>query len=213
MKIAILTSPKQWFEPFARKLSLKLSAPLFYDYCLIKNFDLVFILSYHKLIPAKNLTQNKHNIVIHASNLPKGKGWSPLFHQVIAGKRKIVFSVFEANKNCDSGRIYLKKTLKLNGLELYEELRVKQAEFTIKLCLEVVKYKKFKKSYKQKGKESFYPKRSPKDSQLDTSKSIDELFNLLRTCSNEEFPAFFYKNGKKFILKIYKASNNKSVSN
>ncbi|WP_252365672.1 hypothetical protein [Campylobacter jejuni] len=53
------------------------------------------------------------------------------------------------------------------------------------------------------GKESFYPKRSPKDSELDINKSLNEQFNLLRIASNEDFPAFFYKDGKKFILKIY----------
>lgn len=51
------------------------------------------------------------------------------------------------------------------------------------------------------GKESFYPKRSPKDSELDINKSLNEQFNLLRIASNEDFPAFFYKDGKKFILK------------
>lgn len=47
------------------------------------------------------------------------------------------------------------------------------------------------------GKESFYPKRSPKDSELDINKSLNEQFNLLRIASNEDFPAFFYKDGKK----------------
>ena len=39
------------------------------------------------------------------------------------------------------------------------------------------------------------------------SKSIDEQFNLLRVCDNERYPAFFYKDGVKYILKINKEKN------
>ncbi|WP_348518891.1 UDP-4-amino-4,6-dideoxy-N-acetyl-beta-L-altrosamine N-acetyltransferase [Campylobacter sp. CCS1377] len=203
MKIAILTSPKQWFIPYAKELQKLINADLFYDHKEIFNYEIVFILSYHKIIDKKFLQQNKHNIVIHASNLPQGKGWSPLFHQVIEGRDEIVFSVFEADEKADNGDIYLQKTLILNGLELYEELREKQARFCLELCVDFLKLYPNIKAQKQKGKESFYPKRSAKDSELDINKSINEQFNLLRTTSNEEFPAFFYKDGKKFILKIY----------
>ncbi|EOB2070111.1 formyltransferase family protein [Campylobacter coli] len=57
------------------------------------------------------LKNNTHNIVIHASNLPQGKGWSPFFHQVIEGKNEITFSLFEADDKVDNGDIYLQKTL------------------------------------------------------------------------------------------------------
>ena len=47
---------------------------------------------------------------------------------------------------------------------------------------------------------SYWPKRKPEDSEIDISKSIDQQFNLLRVSDNERYPAFFYKNGKKFKL-------------
>lgn len=204
MKIAILTSPNQWFIPYAKELNQQIkNSKLFYNHTEIFNFDIVFILSYHKIIDKNFLKHNKHNIVIHASNLPQGKGWAPLFHQVIEGKNEITFSLFEADDKADNGDIYLQKNLKLNGLELYEELREKQARFTLNMCLEFLKLYPNIQAKKQVGKESFYPKRSPKDSELDINKSLNEQFNLLRIASNEDFPAFFYKDGKKFILKIY----------
>ncbi|TKX34359.1 formyltransferase family protein [Campylobacter taeniopygiae] len=204
MKIAILTSPKQWFIEYAKQLQKLINnSQLFYSHEEIKNFDIVFILSYHKIIEKKFLDKNKHNIIIHASKLPQGKGWSPLFYQINEGKNEIVFSLFEADEKMDNGDIYIQKTLKLNGLELYEELRKKQAQCTIDLCLTFLKNYPNIKAKKQKGEESFYPKRTPKNSQLDINKTINEQFNLLRTVSNEEFPAFFYKDGKKFIIKIY----------
>ncbi len=205
MKIAILTTKNQWFEKYAFKLAKDLKCALYFDHKNVKNFDIVFILSYHKIIPTDILKQNKHNIVIHASDLPQGKGWSPLFWQVLEGKKEIVFSMFEAGDGIDNGDIYIKKTLKLNGYELNEELRKKQASFTLQMCKEFIdNYDLYKNPYPQKGKESFYPKRTSKDSKLDINKTIKEQFNLLRIVDNKEYPAFFEIDGYGYKLKIEK---------
>ncbi len=205
MKIAIITSPNQWFVRYAKELNMLIEgSKLFFNHKDINgDFDVLFILSYHKIIEKKFLTKNKHNIVIHASDLPQGKGWAPMFWQILEGKNEIVFSMFEASEGVDSGDIYMKSTLILDGTELNEELRYKQAKHTIKMCLEFIKnYDKYKTPYPQKGKESFYRKRDKKDSQLDINKTIKEQFNLLRIVNNDEYPAFFKYRGKKYILTI-----------
>jgi methionyl-tRNA formyltransferase len=208
MKVAILTSKNQWFIPYAKKLQKKFSGcRLFFDHKDInEKIEILFILSYHYIIPKKYLKKSKHNIIIHASDLPKGKGWAPMFWQILEGKNRIVFTMFEAGEGVDDGDIYFKKELILNGYELNAQLRKKQAEHTIKMCEEFVEnYEKYKIPTKQGGMESFYPKRGPDDSELDINKSIAEQFNLLRIVDNEEYPAFFYKGNKKYILKIEEA--------
>lgn len=205
VRVAILTSKNQWFVPYAKELARLSKAKLYFDSEeILETFEIVFILSYHKILEKHFLDKHQHNLVIHASALPKGKGWSPLFWQVLEGKRAIVFSLFAASVDVDSGEIYLQKTLHLSGVELYEELRELQAKMCIEMALEFLKIYPNIKSIQQEGEESFYEKRGKEDSRLDISKSIEEQFNLLRIVSNEEFPAFFYKDGKKFILKIYK---------
>lgn len=204
-KVAILTSPNQWFIPYAKELQRQIPQCDLYFSCedFKQSYTLVFILSYHQILSSEFLQQHRHNLVIHASNLPKGKGWSPLFWQVLEGSNEIVFTLFSADTCVDSGDIYLQKTLYLKGMELYEELRDKQAKMCQEMCLEFLASYPYIAPKKQEGKESFYPKRTPKDSELDITKSLQSQFNLLRIVSNEEFPAFFYKDGKKFILKIY----------
>ena len=205
MNIAILTSPNQWFIPYAEELQKKIkNSYLFFNHEEIKdNFDIVFILSYHKLIPLKSLSNNKHNIVVHASDLPNGKGWAPMFWQILEGKCKIVFSMFEVSDGVDNGDIYMKEELSLTGYELNDELRKKQAQFIIDMCLKFYNdYEKYKIPIPQEGQESFYKKRSAKDSEINIHKTIDEQFNLLRIVDNEDYPAFFYKDDKKYILKI-----------
>lgn len=210
MKIAILTSPNQWFIPYAKELQKKIkNSHLFFNHEEIKDTcDTVFILSYHKLIPLERLTSNKHNIVIHASDLPKGKGWAPMFWQILEEKDKIVFSMFEISDGIDSGHIYMKKELLLTGYELHDELREKQANFIIKMCLDFYdNYTKYRLPTQQKGKESFYNKRDKSDSLLDINKTIQEQFNLLRIVDNDNYPAYFYKDNKKYIIKIEEVDN------
>lgn len=206
MKIAILTSLNQWYIPYAKRLQAQIGdAKLYFDHKAIDEpFDILFILSYHTIIDEIYLKPHKHNIVIHASDLPKGKGWAPMFWQILEGKNAIVFSMFEASSGMDSGDIYYKATLHLNGYELHDELREKQALFIEKMCLHFLEhYDKYKVATKQVGKESFYAKRGPKDSQLDINRSIKEQFNLLRVVDNEAYPAFFEIDGHRYILKIY----------
>ena len=210
MKVAILTTENQWFIPYAEELAKIIKgSKLFLNHKDIKeSFDIVFILSYHKIIEKEFLKYHKHNIVIHASALPKGKGWAPMFWQILEGKNKIPFSMFEASIGVDDGDIYMQKNLQLIGYELNSQLRDKQATFTIDMCLEFIKdYEIYKIPKKQSGEESFYTKRGAVDSELDILKSIDEQFNLLRIVDNDFYPSFFYKNGEKYILKIEKAED------
>ena len=145
MNVAILTTSNQWFERYAIELSKSINCKLFFKHEELTSFDIIFILSYHKIIPQKILISNKHNIVIHESALPKGKGWAPIFWQILDDKNNIPFTMFEASDGVDSGDIYMQKILKLTGLELNAELREKQAYFTIKMCLEFLKnYEKYK---------------------------------------------------------------------
>jgi len=203
MKIAILTTKNQWFESYALKLADSLKCDLSFSHENLIDYDTVFILSYHQIIPLDILQQNKHNIVIHASALPQGKGWSPMFWQILEGKNEIPFTMFEASDGVDNGDIYMQKTLKLTGYELHDELREKQARFTIDMCLEFIKnYDKYKNPKPQYGQENFYQKRTPNDSKLNINKTIKELFNKLRISSNEEYPAFFEIDGNKYIIRV-----------
>ena len=205
MNVAILTSPNQWFEHYATLLSETLgNVPIYLDHTKIdKPFDIVFILSYHKIIEPSYLRRHRHNIVIHESDLPAGKGWAPFFWQVLEGKDEIVFTMFEAGDGVDNGDIYMKKTLKLSGLELNSELRRKQAELTMQMCQEFVEqHDTYKHPTPQVREESFYPKRTPKDSELDINKTLQEQFNLLRIVDGDNYPAFFEIDGHRYRLTI-----------
>ena len=88
--------------------------------------------------------------------------------------------------------------------ELYDEIRMKQAEITFELidCF-LTKYPNVNFT-KQDGDPTFYRRRNPSDSQLDVDQTIRNQFNLLRICNNNDWPAFFEISGVKYKLKIEK---------
>jgi len=207
MKIAILTSKNQWFVAHSKELCKQIKdSQLFYNHQNISDeYDIVFILSYHKIIKEKYLKLHKHNIVIHSSALPKGKGWAPLFWQVLEGKSDIIFTIFEASTGLDNGDIYFSKSLKLTGYELNNELRQKQANMIEEMCVDFLDhYEEYKISKPQSGEESFFAKRTKYDSELDINKTIKDQFNLLRIVDNDEYPAFFEIDGNRYTLTIKK---------
>ena len=112
--------------------------------------------------------------------------------------------LFEANENADDGDFYIKNYILLEGHELNDEIRNKQAEKTFELCLGFLNDYDNLVPIKQSGTITHYSKRTPKDSELDINKSIKEQFDLFRIVNNDEYPAFFEYNGCKYIVKIYK---------
>ena len=211
--IAILTSKKSWFVPYAEGLieiirNRGLRCELFFNHKEIdESFEIVFILSYFELIDRESLSKHKYNLVVHESDLPEGKGWAPSFWQILEGKNNIPVVMFEAAEKVDAGHIFIKDYIELEGWELHDAIRRKQAMKTIEICLRFLDEYKDLKPEKQTGETSFYRRRTHTDSELDINKTIKEQLNLFRIVNNDKFPAFFTHNGKKYILKIFEEAH------
>ena len=213
LKITILTdNPKSWIIPYIKKLKFQLRKKYNVRHCYsfedIKKGDIAFFLSCERIVPQEVLKKNTHNIVVHLSKLPKGKGFSPLAWQILEGKNIIPITLFEATEEVDSGHIYFEDKIRLKGHELNDEIKNLQGMKTIELVLKFIAHYPNVHGRAQKGKSSFYRRRSLGDSKLDPNRSIAAQFNKLRVVDNELYPAFFYYRGHKYIVKIFKANKN-----
>lgn len=170
----------------------------------IINQDIVFVLNYTKILSEKFLLKNKLNIVVHASKLPKDKGFSPVQNQVLRGKNIVDIALIEMVKKVDSGDIFLKDKFKLKHTDLIQEIKEKQAFASLKIIKKfLLKYPNVQKQ-KQVGKESFNKRRNFWSNKLDINKSIKSQMNIFRIGDNENYPCFFEYKKKIFKLKIYK---------
>ena len=209
MKIQILCdNPDSWILPFAKDFAAELLAK-HYDVRYIEKHievdagDILILLSCEQIF--KRLDLNKHNLVVHESDLPRGKGWSPLTWQIVEGASQITVTLFEASAKVDDGPIYGQETIEFKGTELIDELRNLQAKATINLLRQFVNNFPDVHSKPQTGESTFCRRRTKEDSKLSVDKSLADQFNLLRISDNQRYPAWIEINGQKFELHIFKA--------
>ncbi|TES92951.1 MAG: methionyl-tRNA formyltransferase [Candidatus Cloacimonadota bacterium] len=166
--------------------------------------DMCFFLSCEKIVPPHILKRNTHNLVVHPSRLPHGRGFSPLAWQILEGKNEIPISLFEAEEKVDSGCVYYCDAIRLKGHELNSEIKKLQGQKTVEMVMRFISNYPHVRGESQQGKGSFYKRRGREDSELDVNKSIAEQFNLLRVVDNERYPAFFCYQGHEYVININK---------
>ncbi|MDZ4838523.1 MAG: formyltransferase family protein [Bacteroidota bacterium] len=205
----LIDNVDSWVVPMTRHFIEKLKKQNGQEIILVHKHkdvlegDILVLLSCNRIY--KPLNRNKHNLVAHASALPKGKGMSPLTWQILEGKSEIPVTLFEAQEGLDSGEIYEQVIVLLKRTDLIDDARIKVAEATFTMIERFIEKYPNNIGEKQKGEESYYNIRGKEDSRLDFDKSISDQFNLLRVVDNERYPAYFDVDGERFILKIFKA--------
>lgn len=209
MKITILIDNENYLFDYIDSLFQKLREERI-DYNFIRNVNdipkgnLLFLLGCNTILSSEKLALNKHNLVIHPSKLPEGRGSAALVHKILEGENKVYLTMFDANEKIDQGEIYFQEPLEYDGTELSDEIRYKQSMKVFELVLKFIEKYPNLKPKKQEGTPTYYPKRGPEDSELDINKTIKDQFNLLRVADNERYPAFFNYRGEKYIIKIFK---------
>ena len=63
--------------------------------------DILFLISCHEIVSVRDRQKYATSLVIHASGLPEGRGWSPHIWQILEGKHDIVVSLIEAQDEVD----------------------------------------------------------------------------------------------------------------
>ena len=207
--ISVLVDNDSWILPYADKLVSKLnqlgkSAKLIRCHEDVEDGDVCFFLGCIKIAKETFLNKNKYNLVVHESDLPKGKGFAPVAWQILDGKDEIPVCLIEACNEVDSGDIWLSDVLRLSGTELSAEWREMQGNISIELALRFVCEYPTIKASKQIGNSTSYPRRRPNDSKIDLDKNFRDLIPLLRVVDNKDYPAFFEYNGCKYKLEISK---------
>lgn len=210
MIINILTDdPNSWFIEYGKILQkelIKKGHGVNYVFNKKELFaaDICFILSCTRIIDNKYLSLNKHNIVVHASDLPKGKGFSPMQWQIYEGNNSIPLTLFEVVESVDAGPYYIKDIIALKGTELYDELRKLLGNKIIEMCLYFVDNLNILRPIMQEGEESFYPRRTVNDDKVSIDSTLKDLFNHFRIADNENHPIFFEYLGEYFNVRVTK---------
>jgi methionyl-tRNA formyltransferase len=208
-KLAILVNnPEGWVRSLARRFVAELSQSYQATYVErtadVPEGDVAFFLGCSRIVPGEVLRRNRLNLVVHGSDLPLGRGFSPIPWQVLEGKNRIPIVLFEAEEALDAGPIYFRDEIELDGTELLDEIHVKtweKIEMLVRTFLD--QYGKVRPRA-QHGAPTFYERRTQKDDELDPHRTLAEQFDHLRIVDNERYPAWFTYRGQRYVLKISK---------
>ena len=211
MKISILCTDRDhpvvqrlndWVKSMAVKEHI---VSLIFDKADLLGGDILFLVSCAQMVGDCERAKYKSTLVLHASDLPKRRGWSPHIWAILDGENEITVSLLEAGEPVDTGLIWMKISFLLEGHELLDEINKKLFDAEIFLMTSAVDQVGKINPYQQMGDPGDYmKKRKPADSEIDPKKSILEQFNLLRIVDSEKYPAFFHHKGYKYQIKIEK---------
>jgi methionyl-tRNA formyltransferase len=168
--------------------------------------EILFLVSCWEIISTKERDMYLATLVLHASDLPKGRGWSPHIWEIVNGAETITLTLLEAEDKVDSGRIWQKLDIPVPKNALWNEINNLLFEAEVELINFAVQNFGTTSPVLQEASEnaSYYPKRTPADSRIDVNKSIAEQFDLIRVCDPNRFPAYFEHLGFRYTLKLEK---------
>ena len=169
-----------------------------------KGGDICFLISCTEILPVEFIQRYTYVLVIHASDLPKGRGWSPHIWAIIQGQEELTVSLLEASEKVDCGDIWHKSTHQIPKYFLYNDIIEVVNQAHVDMIDYAVEHHAAVDPLPQDLSiaPTYLPKRTPVDSEILVSESIASQFNLLRACDNNRFPCFFYLHGKKFKITI-----------
>lgn len=214
MKISILCSDAghpifPWLASWADRKSGAHEVEIVQKKGELSGGDVLFLISCHEVIQQDSRNRYKATLVIHASDLPLGRGWSPHIWQILEKKRLIKVTLLDAADPVDSGAIWTQADLRIEDHETCDEINSKLFDVELSLMdFAVRNWGSIQPRPQDEREPSTYPRRLPANSRIDPEKSIAEQFDLLRVSDPKRFPAFFELHGHRYLIHIAKDVQN-----
>ncbi len=168
--------------------------------------DYIFIPHWSHIIP-EAITDNFQCVIFHMTDLPYGRGGSPLQNLIVRGHENTQVSALRASKGMDTGPIYLKHPLSLEGTaeEIFE-----RCTWVIQDMIGEIIQDQLSPN-EQIGEVVNFKRRKPEDGNIYELDSEIKIFNHIRMLDAIDYPKAFIET-KEFVLEFTQAKldqNNK----
>ena len=169
----------------------------------------LFLVSYSKILKPSDIEKYSNVIVLHASDLPSGRGWSPHVWSILSGHNKITVSAVSAAVEVDTGAVWSKISFVVKPTDLFHEINENLFRAELQLIQDVYSLIAGSKKPKEQDSKSlitsnYWPRRYPKDSEISINDTFRDAFNLLRVSDPDRFPVYFDYEGETFEILIRK---------
>jgi methionyl-tRNA formyltransferase len=209
MRKFILLSSKLWHDNLFNSLVirkdeswLRISKKADFTLENLKKFkpETIFIPHWSYIIPDK-IFNNFDCIVFHMTDLPYGRGGSPLQNLIVRGHKDTMISALSVEKGIDTGPIYLKEPLSLEGTA--EEIFIRASKIIETMIQQIIDDKITPK--KQTGEPVIFKRRKPQDGLMNGLQELMDVYDYIRMLDADGYPSAYFET-EYFKIEVTKAS-------
>lgn len=212
----IVATIKPWnIEVFKKRISrypgrwVLISDPAKLTASLVKKLNPRFIFFPHwSWIVPEQILHLAECVCFHETDLPYGRGGSPLQNLIAHGHKETIISAIRMEKGLDTGPVYLKRKLNLHGSA--QEIFERTAQIVSAMIKTILK--KEPTPQPQAGEPTIFKRRTPEQSNLATlpEPTLEKVYDLIRMLDAETYPkAFLETNGLRLEFSKAKKLKNK----
>lgn len=208
MNIIIAASHKR-FDSLAARLSeapdinvirIRSSDELTRDYMESHAPRYIFFLHWSSKVPA-DIWQAYECVMFHMTDLPYGRGGSPLQNLIVRGKAETKLTAFRCVEEIDAGPVYLKEDLSLCGTA--DEIFLRATAISEAMIKKIVSENI--QPVAQSGEVTTFTRRRPADSNVAGITTLAAVYDHIRMLDGEGYPPAFLETDH-FILELGRAS-------
>ena len=126
-------------------------------------------------------------VCFHMTDLPYGRGGSPLQNLIVRGHRSTFLSALRMTEELDAGPIYFKRPLDLSGSA--EEILRRATAVSAEMIREILERGTIPQP--QEGVVTKFKRRKPSESRLPKLVDPSQIYDFIRMLDGEGYPAAF----------------------
>ena len=138
-----------------------------------------------------DIFENFECVIFHMTDLPFGRGGSPLQNLIVRGFNETKISAVKCVAELDAGPIYMKRSLTLEGTA--QQIFVRAAGIIEEMIVEIIK--NTPQPTEQLGEVVVFKRRNPSESEMPSTKSVMELYDFIRMLDADGYPHAFVECG------------------
>jgi len=188
----VIASSHEWYPALADNLrqrcnenfvTVRDSTKLTMEYLKSIRASSIFFPHWSIKIPAE-IYEKYECIMFHMTDLPFGRGGSPLQNLIARGIYETKITSFRCVQDLDAGPVYLKKPLFLYGSA--EEIYIRASKVIEDMIVEIIKERPEPKS--QGGDIVLFKRRTQKDGEISKLETLEQAYDFIRMLDAEGYP-------------------------
>lgn len=199
MNSYLIASNRPWTEGIAKRLSRSLASTFdevstqeeFLDRVSKTKYSRIFVPFWSHIIPSSILKENEC-IIFHMTDLPFGRGGSPLQNLISRGIYSTKICAVKAVEALDAGDVYLRKDLSLEGRA--EEIYFNAANIIEGMIEEIIT--RNPAPVPQKGDPVIFKRKKAEEGDISHLNSLTEVYDYIRMLDAQGYPAAFMETEK-----------------